>query len=111
MASDDTLKCSFCNNSQANVQWLVNGPSSVFICDGCIGLCNEILKVSDESCCSQEVEVRKVALANKLNGASSRCSFCNKTGNEVTKLIAGSEAGICDQCVGICNEILAEMKA
>ena len=35
-----------------------------------------------------------------------RCSFCNKTQNQVKKLIAGPNgAYICDECVGICSEI------
>ena len=38
-----------------------------------------------------------------------RCSFCNKTQDQVKKLIAGPNgAYICDQCVGICSEILDE---
>lgn len=38
-----------------------------------------------------------------------RCSFCNKTQNQVKKLIAGQNgAYICDECVGICSEILDE---
>ena len=38
-----------------------------------------------------------------------RCSFCNKTQNQVKKLIAGPNgAYICDECVGICSEILDE---
>lgn len=38
-----------------------------------------------------------------------RCSFCNKTQDQVKKLIAGPNGTyICDQCVGICSEILDE---
>lgn len=36
------------------------------------------------------------------------CSFCRKSESEVRKLISGTEAFICDECVQICNEILAE---
>jgi ATP-dependent Clp protease ATP-binding subunit ClpX len=36
------------------------------------------------------------------------CSFCRKGESEVRKLISGTEAFICDECVQICNEILAE---
>jgi ATP-dependent Clp protease ATP-binding subunit ClpX len=36
------------------------------------------------------------------------CSFCRKGEHEVRKLISGTEAFICDDCVQICNEILAE---
>lgn len=37
-----------------------------------------------------------------------RCSFCNKTQDEVRKLIAGLNVYICDECVELCNEILKE---
>ena len=38
-----------------------------------------------------------------------RCSFCNKTQNQVRKLIAGPNgAYICDECVDVCAEIIEE---
>ncbi|MDD2466458.1 MAG: ATP-dependent Clp protease ATP-binding subunit ClpX [Desulfobulbus sp.] len=36
------------------------------------------------------------------------CSFCGKGQEEVGKLIAGPNVYICDECVGLCNEIMAE---
>lgn len=36
-----------------------------------------------------------------------RCSFCNKSQEEVAKLISGPNVLICDECVGVCNDILA----
>jgi ATP-dependent Clp protease ATP-binding subunit ClpX len=36
-----------------------------------------------------------------------RCSFCGKSQNEVKKLIAGPTVYICNECVDICNEIMA----
>ena len=38
-----------------------------------------------------------------------RCSFCGKTEDQVRKLIAGPDgAYICDECIGICSEIMEE---
>ncbi len=37
-----------------------------------------------------------------------RCSFCNKSQDQVRKLIAGPGVYICDECVELCNEILDE---
>ena len=37
-----------------------------------------------------------------------RCSFCNKTQDQVRKLITGPNAYICDECVRICAEIVDE---
>src|SRR5256712_693802 len=36
--------CSFCNRSQDQVNRLIAGPDSVFICDECVELCREILE-------------------------------------------------------------------
>ncbi|MFZ9430289.1 MAG: ClpX C4-type zinc finger protein, partial [Burkholderiaceae bacterium] len=40
---EKTLYCSFCGKSQHEVKKLIAGPS-VFICDECIDLCNEIIR-------------------------------------------------------------------
>ena len=37
-----------------------------------------------------------------------RCSFCNKTQDQVRKLIAGPNVYICDECIEICSEIIEE---
>lgn len=40
-----------------------------------------------------------------------RCSFCNKSQREVRKLIAGPNVYICDECVDVCLDIIAEDRA
>ena len=40
-ASDDALRCSFCNKSQREVKKLIAGPT-VFICDECVDICLDI---------------------------------------------------------------------
>ncbi len=37
-----------------------------------------------------------------------KCTFCGKTQKQVRKLIAGPAVYICDECIGLCNEILDE---
>jgi ATP-dependent Clp protease ATP-binding subunit ClpX len=46
----------------------------------------------------------------KKNGDNEilRCSFCNKDQNDVRKLIAGPTVFICDECVDVCNDIIAD---
>ena len=44
----------------------------------------------------------------KGEGESLRCSFCNKDQRDVKKLIAGPTVYICDECVDICLDIIAE---
>ena len=38
-----TLYCSFCFKSQHQVKKLISGHGSIFICDECVDLCNEII--------------------------------------------------------------------
>ena len=42
-SSEKALYCSFCGKSQHEVKKLIAGPS-VFICDECIELCNDIIR-------------------------------------------------------------------
>jgi ATP-dependent Clp protease ATP-binding subunit ClpX len=42
------------------------------------------------------------------SGHGLHCSFCGKSQKEVKKLIAGPNVYICDECISLCNEIIAE---
>lgn len=44
----------------------------------------------------------------KENKSTLKCSFCGKGQEEVKKLIAGPSVFICNECVDLCNEIIAE---
>lgn len=37
-----------------------------------------------------------------------RCSFCDKSQNEVKKLVAGSSGYICDECIVLCNDVIKD---
>ncbi|MDH5204900.1 MAG: ATP-dependent Clp protease ATP-binding subunit ClpX, partial [Hylemonella sp.] len=58
-SSEKTLYCSFCGKSQHEVKKLIAGPS-VFVCDECIELCNEIIR--DELPASTETRDSRVEL-------------------------------------------------
>ncbi len=47
MANDKHLRCSFCGKSKDSVRKFISGPS-VYICNECIALCNEILAEDEE---------------------------------------------------------------
>ncbi len=58
MASDKTkgdklLYCSFCGKSQHEVRKLIAGPS-VFVCDECIALCNDIIREESQATAGSE---------------------------------------------------------
>lgn len=42
------------------------------------------------------------------NDEVSRCTFCGKTENQVRKLVTGSGAAICDECIELCVDIISE---
>jgi len=46
--SKSTLYCSFCGKSQHEVRKLIAGPT-VFICDECVELCNDIIREESKS--------------------------------------------------------------
>ncbi len=47
-------------------------------------------------------------MAGKDDRKNVRCSFCNKSQEQVRKIIAGPDVYICDECVDICAEIMEE---
>ena len=52
---------------------------------------------------------RELFMAEKMRDGKVRCSFCHKSEDQVRKLIAGPEGVfICDECIGICSEIMEE---
>lgn len=46
-------------------------------------------------------------MANNKDGGL-HCSFCGKSQRDVKKLIAGPNVYICDECISLCNDIIAE---
>jgi hypothetical protein len=104
------LQCSFCGKSQREVRKLIAGPT-VYICDECIKLCNDILAKEAER---RDLSPDEAAPRPKGEGEANKsgqllcCSFCGKSQREVQKLIAGPTVYICDECIGLCNDIIAE---
>jgi ATP-dependent Clp protease ATP-binding subunit ClpX len=46
--------------------------------------------------------------ARRDHSGNLQCSFCGKSQREVKKLIAGPTVYICDECIHLCNDIIAE---
>jgi ATP-dependent Clp protease ATP-binding subunit ClpX len=40
----DLLRCTFCGKNHKQVRKLIAGPAGVYICDECVGLCNELIE-------------------------------------------------------------------
>lgn len=47
-------------------------------------------------------------MKKREDNANLSCSFCGKSQKEVKKLIAGPTVYICDECIELCNDIIAE---
>ena len=56
VGGEKLLYCSFCGKSQHEVRKLIAGPS-VFICDECIDLCNDIIREEASTDTGQPIEV------------------------------------------------------
>ena len=48
---------------------------------------------------------------SRTRGDLHTCSFCGKRQDEVTKVIVGPDVNICDECVALCSDIVAEDRA
>ncbi len=92
------LECSFCKKKQAEVVKLIAGPA-VFVCNECVDDCTAALNTGEPS--------GSITMIID-NTAEARCSFCGKKPNEVEGIVGLSTARICDECITICREILAE---
>ena len=57
---DTRLRCSFCGRTEEQVMKLISGPDGVYICDICIGLCNDILE-------EDEIELSRLDLGTGIN--------------------------------------------
>src|SRR5262249_5729269 len=76
----NTLYCSFCFKSQHEVQKLIAGPASIFICDECVALCDEIVagrmpkvtKVSSDELPTERLLERLLPIEQTLQGKGSQ---------------------------------------
>ncbi len=60
------LFCSFCGKNQNEVKKLIAGPS-VYICDECVSLCNDIIKEDLESKETENSETKKLPIPEEIN--------------------------------------------
>jgi ATP-dependent protease Clp ATPase subunit len=120
-ATDDDFFCSFCGKRKREVRKLVSGPR-VFICDECIGRCRELLgprqpRRTDDIDPSGRTTIDLPAApmppededvtAETKPPDDRHCSFCSKQKGEVARLVSGPMVHICNECVELCEDIVA----
>jgi hypothetical protein len=109
--ADTGLACTFCGASQYEVRKLIAGPG-VYICDGCVELTQGVIN-------SGSVTNTRLGLVHAVTAQDGRfrCRFCDKHRDQVAGMAAmsaetGGEvsgpAAICDECLSLCVEIIAE---
>lgn len=94
-------RCSFCDKKQADVSKLIAGPA-VYICTECVGDCASALTTG--------APTETITIISDKS-AEDRCSFCGKKPAEVAGIVGVQEARICNQCLKICGEILADVES
>ena len=105
------LACSFCGRPREECAKLITGPG-VFICERCVAQAIGLAA-------GLAVEGRPAPMRLEPSGSEVRCSFCGKQARQVRHLVAsglaaapGGKVGqgtrICDECLVLCEEILAE---
>ena len=89
-------RCSFCGRGQDEVRKLVAGPG-IYICDGCI-----------EVASGAQADDRSTFSPVDAGARDTRCSFCGKNRSAVESMLAGTGGTICNGCLELCNEVMAE---
>jgi hypothetical protein len=85
--------CTFCERPPSEVAKLIAGPN-VYICDACIERSEHALAG----------RAATGAGAVRPAGAAARCSFCGKRRGPQRRVVAGEQARICSECLGIARE-------
>ena len=90
---------SFCGKNNTQVRRIITGSNAV-ICNECVETCNEIVTKNETSNTTDITD----------HDTSIKCSFCGKYRFEILKVVSGSGIFICNECVDVCNVIMAEIQ-
>jgi ClpX C4-type zinc finger len=107
--------CSFCGRPREECGKLIAGPG-VFICDRCVA------RASWPDAGASVAGGAEPPMLVEPSGSQASCTFCGKQARRVRRLVASGLAGarggkpglgvrICDRCLVLCEEILAETAA
>jgi hypothetical protein len=94
------LACALCGRSGVDVAHLIAGPG-VFICEHCVRDASRLTRPGDRA--RRRGELSAVPRARE----DAKCDFCAKQIAQVERLVAGSSAAICSECIALCRGELA----
>jgi hypothetical protein len=90
------IHCSFCHKSRAEVRKIIAGPS-VFICDECVELCDDLIAEHSEA----HFPVERV----RVNAGTASCSLC-RLPKDVRDLRMIEERGLlCLECIAATRRV------
>jgi hypothetical protein len=93
------MACSFCGRAKDNVAKLIAGPG-IFICGECV-----------EAAHRAPTETPLVRFDLMAKTSEWKCSFCGKKSSKVDTLAAGPGLCICNECLVVCDEVLAAARS
>lgn len=96
--------CSFCGASQFDTRKLIAGPG-VWICERCIGSATRAAREGSPSA----DDAGRFDLVPEVD-RSVRCNFCGRGLRRAKRILRGGPSAhtICDGCLKLCNQVLAE---
>lgn len=95
------MSCSFCGKHQKQVRKLIAGPG-VYICDGCVDRVHRVLAAAGQTVSTPIAAIQRVRDENR----DERCSFCGKRRLQVDAMAIAAAAGICNECLDLCDDIV-----
>jgi ATP-dependent protease Clp ATPase subunit len=113
--------CSFCGKRRGEVKKLVSG-ARVFICNECVVRCRQILgpappraeRAGSPERTTEDLPAQPApadddeeVTAERKPPDEQRCSFCGMEKTDVARLINGPMVYICNECVELCEDIVA----
>jgi hypothetical protein len=82
--------CTWCDRPPSEVEKLVAGPD-IYICDRCVGEAERALKRADEA---------------QRGSRVARCSFCRRFAGAKRRVVTGSRANVCAECLQMCRDFM-----
>ncbi len=104
-------RCTFCGRAKREVGTLIEGPLAM-ICDVCVNGCLDALRSRPATC--RVLAFRPVGsdkpetLEENPSRIAGTCHFCGRPESETACLLHGYVASICDECVMLCEDFLAD---
>jgi hypothetical protein len=97
------LACCFCGQPAEVARKVVTGPG-VLICDLCVEEAQRLTKEADD----RQGEGPRSEAGSEADDGQTACAFCGKSKSAVRHLVGAEKDLICDQCLTLCDAILAE---